>query len=124
VPLNEDEQRILAEIERRFHADDPESARRIGTAGLRDYLVRNCRWATVGLFLGLVILVAAFASSWVLGIFGFLLMLASAIVLIQNIRKISRLRFEQAVRAAGVHSLGELFEDLGRRFRRRFGDDE
>lgn len=124
MPLNEDEQRILAEIERQFHADDPDSARRIGSTGLREYLVRNCRWATVGLVVGLVILVAAFSSSWVLGIFGFLLMLASGFVLIQNVRKISRLRIEAATQAAGVHSLAELFEDLGRRLRRRFGDDE
>jgi hypothetical protein len=124
VPLNEDEQRILSEIERQFHADDPESARRIGSTGLREYLVRNCRWAAVGLIVGLVILVAAFSSSWLLGIFGFLLMLVSAFVLIQNLRRISRLRIDAATRAAGVHSLGELLEDFGRRLRRRFGDDE
>lgn len=124
MPLNENEQRILAEIERQFHAHDPESARRIGSAGLYDYLIRNCRWAAGGLLAGLIILVAAFASSWILGIFGFLLMVASGFVLAQNLRKISRLRLEEATRAMGGRSVGEALDELRRRIQRRFGEDE
>ena len=122
VPLNEDEERILAEIERQFHATDPASARRIGSTTLQRYLARNCKWALAGFFAGLVILLAAFASSWVLGIFGFIVMVASAVVLIQNLHKMSRLGLEQMSRSIGARNLQQAVEDFSRRLRRRFGD--
>lgn len=124
VPLNEDEERILAEIERQFHATDPDSAKRIGSTTLQRYLARNCKWAAAGFVIGLVILIAAFASSWILGIFGFLIMLASAVVLIQNLHKISRLGLEQVSRSIGSRNLNEAVEDLSRRLRRRLGRDD
>lgn len=124
MPLNENEQRILAEIERQFHAQDPESAKRIGTTTLQRYLARNCKWAAAGFVVGLLILLAAFASSWILGIFGFLVMVASAVVLIQNLHKMSRLGLEQVSRSLGSHNLNQAMEDFSRRLRRRLGRDE
>ena len=53
MPLNENEERILNEIEQRFYANDPESARRIGSTTLPKYLARNCKWATLGFVVGL-----------------------------------------------------------------------
>jgi hypothetical protein len=124
VPLNEDEQRILQEIERQFHADDPESARRIGSTTLPRYLARNCRWAALGFLVGLVILVVAFASSWIIGVFGFLIMVASAVVLIQNIRKMSRLGLQQVSKSIGRQSLSEAVDDAARRLRGRFRKED
>ena len=124
MPLNEDEERILAEIERQFHAQDPESAKRIGTTTLQRYLARNCKWAAVGFVVGLLILLAAFASSWILGIFGFLVMVASAVVLIQNLHKMSRLGLEQVSRSIGGRNLNQAMEDFSRRLRRRLGSDD
>ncbi len=124
MPLNEDEERILAEIERQFHASDPDSARRIGSTTLQRYLARNCKWAAVGFVAGLVILLAAFASSWILGIFGFLVMVASAVVLIQNLHKMSRLGLEQMSRSMSARSLNQAVEDFSRRLRRRLGNSE
>ena len=124
MPLNENEERILAEIERQFHASDPESAKRIGSTTLQRYLARNCKWAAVGFVAGLVILLAAFASSWILGIFGFLVMVASAVVLIQNLHKMSRLGLEQVSRSMGARNLNQAVEDFSRRLRRRLGDHD
>lgn len=124
MPLNEDEQRILAEIERQFHATDPESAKRISNTTLQRYLARNCKLALLGFFVGLVILLAAFASSWILGIFGFLLMVASAVFLIQNLHKMSRLGLEQVSRSISGHNLNQALEDFSRRLRRRLGQGD
>jgi hypothetical protein len=124
VPLNEDEERILAEIERQFHAEDPDSARRIASTTLQRYLARNCKWAAAGFVLGLIILLSAFASSWILGIVGFVVMLASAVVLIQNLHKMSRLGLEQVTRSMGARDLNQTVEYLARRLRRRFGDQD
>jgi Protein of unknown function (DUF3040) len=124
VPLNENEQRILQEIERRFYAHDPDSARRISSTTLTKYLARNCRWAALGLLTGLIILVVGFASSWVIGVFGFLIMLASAVILIQNLRKMGRFGLEQMTKSMSGRNLGDTVDDAARRFRQRFRKDD
>lgn len=124
MPLNEEEQRILAEIERQFHANDPDSAKRISSTTLQRYLARNCRWAALGFVVGLVILLAAFASSWIVGIFGFLLMVASTVVLVQNLRKMSRLGLEQMSRSINAKNLPQSMDEFGRRLRRRFNGED
>lgn len=124
MPLNENEERILAEIERQFHATDPDSAKRISSTTLQRYLARNCKLALLGFFLGLVILLAAFASSWILGVFGFLVMVASAVFLIRNLHKMSRLGLEHVSRSIAGRNLNQALEDFTRRLRRRLGNDD
>lgn len=121
MPLNEDEQRILQEIERRFHEHDPESARRISSTTLPRFLARNCKWAAAGFVAGLVVLLVGFVSSWVLGVFGFLLMVGSAVVLIQNLHRIGRFGWQQLGSSRSAWNLGEALDAAVRRLRGRFG---
>ena len=48
MPLSEEEQRILSEIERRFYASDPKTAHQLSTTTLYRHAGRNCKWAAVG----------------------------------------------------------------------------
>jgi len=123
VPLSEEEQRILQQIEQRFYANDPERAKRISSATLPRYLARNCRWAAVGFFVGLGVLLASFATSWLLGVFGFVVMLASAIVLTQNLRKMGRHGWQQLTETVRAHNANDSWGDARDRFRKRFGGD-
>ena len=124
MPLSEGEEHILHEIERRFYAHDPQSARRIGSTTLPRYLARNCKWAALGFVAGLVVLLASFASSWVVGIFGFVVMLGSATVLVQNLRKMGRHGWQQLTGSMRGRNLNEALADARDRLRRRFGGDE
>ncbi|HVA75674.1 MAG TPA: DUF3040 domain-containing protein [Acidimicrobiales bacterium] len=124
MPLNEHEERILHEIEQRFYAHDPESARRIESTTLDAYLARNSRWAAAGFVVGLIILLAAFASNWIVGVFGFVVMLASAVMLIQNLRKIGRRGIQELRQSIGSRSLPDAIEDATRRLRRRLGRED
>ena len=99
MPLSEDEQRILHEIERRFYEHDPEYAKSIESTTLYRSLGRNCKWAALGFIAGLVVLLVSFASSVLLGAFGFGVMLVSAIVFTQNLRKMGRGRLAADDRA-------------------------
>jgi hypothetical protein len=124
VPLNENEERILHEIEQRFYDNDPESARRIDSTTLPRYLARNCKWAAGGFVLGLVVVFLGFSSSWIVGAFGFLVMLASAIILIRDLRRMGRHGLEQLGNSMKGRKFNEAVDDAARRFRRRFGGDE
>ena len=122
MPLSEDEQRILHEIERRFYEHDPEYAKTIESTTLYRALGRNCKWAAFGFVLGLVLLLVSFASSLILGVVGFLVMLGCAFFFERNLRKMGRAswqEFSEAMRARGG-PLGE----TGRKLRDRFKRDE
>jgi hypothetical protein len=120
MPLSEDEQRILGEIERRFYEHDPEYAKTIETASLYRALGRNCKWAALGFIAGLVILLVSFASSVWLGAFGFAVMLVSAIVFTQNLRKMGRAGWQQMTEQMRSHNVNDVLGDTRRRLRERF----
>jgi hypothetical protein len=83
-------------------------------------LGRNCKWAALGFIAGLVILLVSFASSLWLGAFGFAVMLVSAVVFTQNVRKMGRAGWQQMTEQMRSHSVNDVFGDTRRRLRERF----
>ena len=122
MPLSEDEQRILSEIERRFYESDPKTAHQFSTTTLYRHAGRNCKWAALGFLAGLVLLLVSFASSLILGVVGFGIMLASAIVFERNLRKMGRASWQDFTEA--MRNRGNPLGDTGRKLRERFKRDE
>ncbi len=87
MPLNEDEQRILEEIERQFYEEDPELARSVASASLRSRLRPHRRLAIAGFVIGLIVMLVSFTSSVWIAALGFILMLASAGWMAMSFRK-------------------------------------
>lgn len=120
MPLSEDEQRILQEIEAQFYATDPQLAQQVSETTLYRHAARSIKWAVLGFLAGFVILVVSFASSLVLGFAGFLAMLACAFVVERNVRKLGRAGLESlTLQMRGARVRG-LLGDAGQNFRRRF----
>jgi hypothetical protein len=124
VPLSEDEQRILHEIERSFYENDPEFARGVSTATLNRHAGRNTKWSVLGFVVGLLVLLSQLGT-FVLAALGFLLMLGSAFVFVSNLRRMSRGGLSSVARSFRSRNLGSAFTEPGRRLRQRFkrGDD-
>jgi hypothetical protein len=124
VPLSEDEQRILQEIEQQLYASDPQLVREVTSTTVYRHAGRNLRWASLGFVAGLVLMLATFATSVVLGGLGFFVMLGSAILVERNLRRMGRAGLQaltDSVRASGVR---QRFGSAGERMRNRFrGDD-
>ncbi len=123
MPLSEDEQRVLREIEERYYSSDKKSAERIGQTTLPRYLARNCAWAAAGFFLGLVVLLVSFAFSWVVAIVGFGIMVASAVWFTQNLRRMGRHGWQQLNKSVQSYNFNARVEETRKRLRRRMGDD-
>ena len=87
MPLNEDEQRILEEIERQFYEEDPELARSVAEASLRSKFKPHRRLAVIGFVVGLVVMLASFTASVWIAAGGFMIMLASAGWFAMSLRK-------------------------------------
>ena len=122
MPLSEEEQRILSEIERRFYASDPKTAHQLSTTTLYRHAGRNCKWAAAGFVAGLAILLVSFASSLILGAIGFLIMLGSAFVFERNLRKMGRASWHEMTEA--MRARGGPIGDTGKKLRERFRREE
>ena len=123
VPLSEDEQRILHEIERSFYENDPEFARGVSTATLNRHAGRNTKWSIAGFVVGLVLLVTQLTTFWLAAV-GFLAMLGSAFVFVSNLRRISRGGLSNLGRSLRSRNFGSALSEPGRRLRQRFKRDD
>ncbi len=122
MPLSEEEQRILQEIEKTFYDHDPAFADRVRSETVYRHAGRNLKWAGVIFVLGLIFTVGTFTTSVWLGIFGFLVMLGSAVYFEENLRKMGRVGWQDLssnMKANGVQgSVADLQNKLKNRFRR------
>ena len=124
VPLSEDEQRILQQIEQQFYASDPDLAGEIGNHSLYVHCLRQLRWAVV-LFLGGVVLLSGalyWSTSFLVAFAGFVVMLGAALWGERSLRKMGRAGIEQlseTFRAGALRGyLGEGPDRVRGRFRR------
>lgn len=124
VPLSEDEQRILHEIERSFYENDPAFARGVSQTTLYRHAGRNLKYAAAGFVVGLIVLITSFAWSLVLGLVGFLAMLGSAFVFERNLRKMGKAGWEQMTQSMRDKGLGDALGNTRTRLRDRFRRDE
>jgi hypothetical protein len=124
VPLSEEEQRILHEIERSFYERDPAFARGVSEHTLYRHAGRNCKWAAVGFLAGLVVLVVSFASTLVLGFLGVFLMFGCALVFERNLRKMGRAGWQEVTQSVKAKGLPDVLGETGKRIRKRFKREE
>ncbi len=92
MPLSEHEQRILRQIERQLQQERGLARSLRMPADAREAR-RNARRSTVIFVVGLVLLLISFATYWVVGLVGFLIMLVSAVTLVQSVRRLARERW-------------------------------
>ena len=85
MPLSDEEQKILREIEANLNATDPELGERVAKTTLYRHSARVIRWAALGVLGGLILLIFTFASNTWVGILGFGIMLACLLVVIAPI---------------------------------------
>lgn len=84
MPLDDHEQKILAEIERQLSEEDPDLVRKVQSIN-RPSAMRT-RFAVFGVVAGLAIVIFFFAGNTLLALLGFGLLVGSATVLVPAIR--------------------------------------
>lgn len=126
MPLSEDEQRILSEIEQQLYQSDPALARDIADTTIYSHAYRNLKWSLLGFVAGLVALILTLGTSYLLAFGGFLIMLVSALAVERNGRRLGRAGMQQmtqSMKAAGLRdALGNSSARLRDRLRRNDDD--
>ena len=120
MPLSEDEQRILHEIEANLSATDPKLVQQVSDTTLYRHAARMIRWAVLGFIGGLILMLATFTSVLALGLVGFLVMLFCLLVIERNARKMGRAGMESITGSMRNGSLKSFFSDAGERWRERW----
>ncbi len=120
MPLSEDEQRILREIEQQFYATDPEFAHEVGTTSLYRHGLRRLKLAALLFVAGLGVLV------WMLvlgnAVLAFALgagpMFVAALLFEANLRTLGRAGLQQVTSSMKATALRDALGNARNRFRR------
>lgn len=120
MPLNEEEQRILQEIEQHLYASDPQLVKEVSSTTVYRHAVRNLKYAAMGFVGGLVLMLATFATSILLGGAGFFAMLASAIFFERNLRRMGRAGWRAWTESAKAANVRDALGSARTRMRDRF----
>jgi hypothetical protein len=125
VPLSEEEQRILQEMEQKLYSGDRAFANRVRPDNPRAIARRSARWSVVIFIVGLAVLLVSFRSSLLLGTFGFLVMLFASLLFERSVRHAytSKASPDDPQAAQKARPIGEEFSLIGRRLRSRFWKD-
>ena len=122
MPLSEDEQRILSEIEQQLYETDPALAREVGSTTVYTHAFRNMKWSMLGFVVGVIFLWMTLSVHFVVAFIGFLIMLASAFMFERSARQLGQVGLQQmtqGMRGAGIRDyLGSTGNRMRDRFRR------
>ena len=84
MSLDDQEQKILAEIERQFYEEDPELARAV--KDIRRPTRISLRLALIGVMSGLAVVIGFFTTNIIAAFLGFALLLGSATALVPALK--------------------------------------
>ncbi|HEX7167449.1 MAG TPA: DUF3040 domain-containing protein [Acidimicrobiales bacterium] len=120
MPLSEDEQRILQEIEKNFYDSDPAFAREVGAVSPAEKTGRKLRWSVFSFVAGLLVLILGFTESVLLGFLGFAVMVGSGFVFYVNAAKLGRSLSSVSARTGSLSDLvGRRSQKVRDRLRKR-----
>ena len=105
MPLSDDEQKILSQIEQQLHETDPDLANEVATTTVYTHAARNIKWSVLGFIIGLTVIVLTLSISFWLAFSGFAIMLAAALYFEQNMRKLGKAGLDQLSMRVGSGGL-------------------
>lgn len=119
VPLSEDEQRILLEIEQRLTEEDPDLVREVASTTVYTHALRNLKLATALFVLGVVVMIWLLGTHAVLAFGGFLIMLVAAVIFERNARRLGKAGVQQLTQNLRGGSVKDYFGSTSQRMRDR-----
>jgi Protein of unknown function (DUF3040) len=119
MPLSEDEQRILGEIEANLRASDPDLARQVGSTTVYTESVRRLKWGAVAFVAALVASILLLGVNYLLAFAGFLAVFAAAVFIEANARRLGRAGMNEATQALRGGGLKDYFNNAGSKARDR-----
>ncbi|MYG94489.1 MAG: DUF3040 domain-containing protein [Acidimicrobiia bacterium] len=124
MPLSEDEQRILDQIEDQLYETDPALAREVGRTTVFTHPARNLRLAILSCIGGLVFMIFTLSISFWLSFVGFLVMLAASLWAWSSLRQLGRFGLQQISGSINRGDISNFLRVPGRRIVNRMRRDD
>jgi hypothetical protein len=121
MPLSEEEQRILHEMEEKLYEHDRAFADRYSNKSQHRPHGRSGRGWVVAFVAGFVLLLVSFGSSVLLGSLGFLIMLVATMAFVHQARSTDSAGFS-GLMGSRRPGAGDEWSEMRRRLRSRFGN--
>ena len=118
MPLSDDEQRILSEIEANLYETDPSLAEEVRDTTVFKHGFRNMRRAALGFLAGVLMMIFLLSTSLWLSFVGFLIMLASALWFEHSARRVGKAGFQAISRKPWKEGIGSAGQKMRDRFNR------
>jgi hypothetical protein len=121
MPLSDEVQKILREIEANLNATDPGLVEQVSKTTLYRHSARMIKWAALGFVLGLVMLIVTFAKYPILGVLGFFVMLGCLLQIERHVRKLGKAGMETLTSGwRGTGGMRGVWGERSRAWRERF----
>ena len=117
MPLSEDEERILLEIEENLYESDPDLEREVSETTVYTKSFKNLKWSLLVFLLGVVCMLLTLSISFLVAFGAFLLMLFSALAIERNARNLGRTGIQQAAQSSMWAEKGIKLGDSSQKFR-------
>lgn len=114
MPLSEEEQRILGEIEENLRATDPDLARQVGSTTVYTESWKQVRLAVFGFVIALIASILLLTINFMLAFIGFIGMVFAALRIESGIRAMGKTGLNQTMRsprAGGLRDYLKLQDD-------------
>jgi len=124
MPLSDEEQKILREIEAQLNATDPDLVEQVSRTTIYRHASRNIKWAVAGFIAGLALAVLTFADNLLVAFLGFLVMLGCLFVIERNVRTMGRAGIREISGGMKPGGLKGVMSDTSRAWREKFRRNE
>jgi hypothetical protein len=124
VPLSEDEQRILSQIEQQLYESDPSLARGIADTTVYSDAYRHLKYGIFAFVLGLIEMLVTLQYGVAFAAIGVVIMFVSALSIEANARRMGKAGIDQLAQTMRAAGLREYFGNHTGRMRDRFKKDE
>jgi hypothetical protein len=124
MPLSEDEQRILQEIEDNLSATDPKLVQQVSDTTLYRHSARVIKWSVAGFIAGLALMVFTFTTNLWLGLLGFGIMLGCTLAIEHHVRKLGRAGMDSLTSSMRSGAMKNALGNASKRWRDRWGNNE
>ncbi|MGH2555077.1 MAG: DUF3040 domain-containing protein [Actinomycetota bacterium] len=120
MPLDEREQRILEEIERRLAEEDPRLVESVSKATVATHALRRIRWGLIAFVTGFILLLLFVVNTW-FALAGFVVMLGSGLLVYHYLKRMGRDQLRTHGERGGHFSITAALARLAERLRRPRG---
>ncbi len=124
MPLSEDEQRILSEIEQKLYESDPDLAHEVGSTTVYTASARRLKWSVLLFVIGVAVMVLTLSVHFLLSFAGFVVMLIAALMFSQNLRALGRAGVQQVTQRLAGSGVRDYVGGAGARMRERFNRED